>query len=77
MGGGTPIICVTWESDTWPLRRVLARLLSVTLGAPGTWTGTPRGNTQKVARRAYRKRRVANQANADALEGTFDEDAGA
>lgn len=33
------------------------------------------GNTRAVAERHYRKRRVANQANADALEGMLREDA--
>jgi integrase len=32
------------------------------------------GNTRAVAERHYRKRRVANQASADALEGMLGED---
>jgi hypothetical protein len=35
------------------------------------------GNTQKVADKHYRKRRVANEASAAALEDMFDEDTGA
>lgn len=40
---------------------------------PSTAIADQLGNTQAIAERHYRKRRVANQANADALEGMLGE----
>ncbi|MFD2419972.1 tyrosine-type recombinase/integrase [Amycolatopsis pigmentata] len=57
-------------------RKTVASVLDEA-GLPLSAIADQLGNTQKVADKHYRKRRVANEASAAALEGMFGEDTGA
>ncbi|GLY69941.1 hypothetical protein [Amycolatopsis taiwanensis] len=57
-------------------RKTVASVLDEA-GLPLSAIADQLGNTQKVADKHYRKRRVANEASAAALEGMFGEGAGA